>query len=556
MFERGKGMEKDRGFAARQEEAEGQTYTPRGLNFLIFFTGAATLSLEVLASRIMTPYFGVSLYIWAGILAITLIFLATGYYLGGRLTIGRQPQSLLTLYLLAPVIAALVLLGAALMYPLIFPLLARGNLIVASFLGGAMLLALPLILLSAMNPLLIALDRTHRPEGDSGAGRVFFISTIGSVAGVIITAFLIIPNLTNFRAVLGISFGLCVATGLTTWLVKGAPGVARTKMLLLCCLVAMLGLMLQWGHRGYLGLLAATSGFDQWWEVLADYPSVFGNIKVVAVYGGEPRTITDLMYVQDGIVQNHYDGNGQAVDHTPMMLRLADIFAPEAKQAGVLGLAAGAIPRHLKAAGRQVTVAEINPRALQAAADFFGYDPRGIEHHWEDARTLVRRCPKAFDLVLVDLFQGDATPEYLLTLEFFQDLRRSLKPGGVVIMNMFFDQQDDYPNQRLLATITAAFPQILELRAPSQSGKFLNAYVVARLGSLSPALAHQEAQTMSPENDDAKDTLASARLVRQEDLAHLEPVTDEHNIFPYLLARSQVRTRSILSRLPHHLLIN
>ena len=131
----------------------------------------------------MTPYFGVSLYIWAGILAITLIFLATGYYLGGRLTIGRRPQSLLMLYLLAPLIAALVLMGACFMYPLIFPLLARGNLIVASFLGGAMLLALPLILLSAMNPLLIALDRSHRPEGDSGAGRVFFISTIGSVAG-------------------------------------------------------------------------------------------------------------------------------------------------------------------------------------------------------------------------------------------------------------------------------------------------------------------------------------------------------------------------------------
>ena len=43
---------------------------------LIFATGAVTLSLEVLASRIMTPYFGVSLYIWAGILSITLAFLA------------------------------------------------------------------------------------------------------------------------------------------------------------------------------------------------------------------------------------------------------------------------------------------------------------------------------------------------------------------------------------------------------------------------------------------------------------------------------------------------
>ena len=326
--------------------------------------------------------------------------------------------------------------------------------------------------------------------------------------------------------------------------------------MLLCCLVALLGVLSQWGHRGYVRLLAVGSGFDQWWEVLAEYPSVFGNLKVVAVSGGEPRAVTDLMYVQDGIVQNHFDGNGQAVDHTPMMLRLADIFAPEAKQAGVLGLAAGAIPRHLKATGMQVMVAEINPRALQAATNFFGYDPQGIEHHWEDARTLVRRRPQAFDLVLVDLFQGDATPEYLLTREFFADLRNSLQPGGVVIMNMFFDPVDDYPNQRLLATITAVFPQILEFRAPSRTGKFLNAYVVAKLGTLSPELAHQEANQLPPEADDERDTLASARLVPREALAHLEPVTDEHNIFPYLLARSHVRTRSVLSKLPLHLLIN
>jgi spermidine synthase len=325
--------------------------------------------------------------------------------------------------------------------------------------------------------------------------------------------------------------------------------------MLMCCLVALLGVLLQWGHRGYVRLLAAGSGFGQWWEVLAEYPSGFGNLKVVAVHGGAPRAVTDLMYVQDGIVQNHFDGNGQAVDHTPMMLRLADIFAPEAQQAGVLGLAAGVIPRHLKAAGRQVTVAEINPRALQAATNFFGYDPQGIDHHWEDARTLVRRRPRAFDLVIVDLFQGDATPEYLLTREFFADLRNSLQPGGVVVMNMFFDSVDDYPNQRLLATITAVFPQILEFRAPSRTGKFLNAYVVARLGTLSPELAHQEAHKLSPEHDDAS-VLASARLVHREDLAHLEAVTDEHNIFPYLLARSHVRTRSILSRLPLHLLIN
>jgi spermidine synthase len=238
-----------------------------------------------------------------------------------------------------------------------------------------------------------------------------------------------------------------------------------------------------------------------------------------------------------------------------MMLRLSEIYAPQARQVGVLGLAAGAIPRQLKAARRLVTVAEINPQALQAAVNYFGYDPQGIDHYWEDARTLVRRRPQAFDLVIVDLFQGDATPEYLLTQEFFQDLRKSLQPGGVVIMNMFFDSEDDRPNERLLATITSVFPQILELRAPSKSGKFLNAYVVAAIGTLSPELAHQEVSKLPPD-DNSPLTLQSARLRRRQDLAHLDPVTDEHNIYPYLLARNHLRARSVFSRLPLHLLVN
>src|SRR4030043_328077 len=69
---------------------------------VIFITGAVTLSLEVLASRIMTPYFGVSLYIWAGILSITLIFLALGYQLGGQMSRRRGQGALQLTLLTAP----------------------------------------------------------------------------------------------------------------------------------------------------------------------------------------------------------------------------------------------------------------------------------------------------------------------------------------------------------------------------------------------------------------------------------------------------------------------
>jgi len=61
---------------------------------IIFFTGAVVLSLELLASRIMTPFFGVSLYIWTSILSVTLIFLAVGYQFWRLDNIKNSPQIL------------------------------------------------------------------------------------------------------------------------------------------------------------------------------------------------------------------------------------------------------------------------------------------------------------------------------------------------------------------------------------------------------------------------------------------------------------------------------
>src|SRR3954453_22307058 len=110
----------------------------RMLQAIIFVTGGSILALELLASRIMTPYFGVSLYIWTGILSITLLALALGYWAGGRLAAkpaakGKSHRAkLLQLYAWMPAIAAIGLVAACLVYPHTFASLASWSLV-----GGA-----------------------------------------------------------------------------------------------------------------------------------------------------------------------------------------------------------------------------------------------------------------------------------------------------------------------------------------------------------------------------------------------------------------------------------
>ena len=117
---------------------------------IIFVTGGAIIALELLASRIMTPYFGVSLYIWTGILSITLIALALGYYGGGLLahaaTGQRGPaEQLIHLFLLMPSVASLALALACLVYPWAFYGLASIHLVLGAFAACIVLLFLPLL---------------------------------------------------------------------------------------------------------------------------------------------------------------------------------------------------------------------------------------------------------------------------------------------------------------------------------------------------------------------------------------------------------------------------
>jgi spermidine synthase len=539
--------------AAEPTEATPQSF--RQYEALIFITGAVTLSLEVLASRIMTPYFGVSLYIWAGILSITLIFLALGYQFGGQISQRRDKNRLPYALLAAPLWAALSIVLATAIYPVVFPLLTRINLILASFLGGTILLALPLVVLSAMNPLLIALGRDDKSAGDAGAGRVFFISTVGSVAGVVLTAFLVIPHLTNFRALLWLSLGLGLVVGGMSYLNREVAASQRRRLIAGGIIVALLSGGLLAGQRPYFKLLAGMSDIGENFEVLAEYTSVFGNIKVLTVYPeGEGRKPARA-YLQDGIIQNMVTADGKVLDHTAFMTRLIGAYAPSAHNALVLGVAAGMIPRYLQQKGLKVTAVEINPNSLAAATEFFDFDPREVEVHVEDARTFVRRHRNAYDLVVTDLFHGDCTPDYLLTVEFFREVQAALRPGGVVVINTYFDPNNERVNETILATVAAAFPHVLELRSPSSAGLVSSACMVAGNVPLSPEVAIALADRGSMPAKDYQ-TLKAARVVNRDMLKNTQLVSDDHNIFSILFAGSQLRYRSQFNQLPPHLLVN
>ena len=186
----------------------------RRLGVVVFVSGAGALATEIAASRLLAPYFGASTVVWANIIGLTLAYLALGYWLGGRLA-DRRPE--------AELLAAILLVAAAALAATPFaarPLLrwavggvdavAVGS-VVGSFFAALALFAVPVTALGAAAPFLVRLALTRLEEAGQIAGRLYALSTAGSLAGTFVAALLAIPFAGTQRTLVGTA--ACVALG-------------------------------------------------------------------------------------------------------------------------------------------------------------------------------------------------------------------------------------------------------------------------------------------------------------------------------------------------------
>ncbi len=527
---------------------------------LIFISGGAILALELLASRIMTPYFGVSLYIWTGILSITLVSLAFGYWWGGRLAgrSGASPLRLAPLFAIMPALAGIAIVAACLLYPHVFHPLARWSLVGGAFAACLILLLLPLIATSAMNPLLVALllqRQDSGSKGDAGAGLVFFVSTLGSVAGVLVTAFGLIPYISNFTATLLIAMLL---GALSLAAAASAQPMASRGMVRACAIAAVLGAaVLAWQGDRYTGRMGPLAFSGARWNVEAVHSSLFGTVKVLkSDADAEGRFLR--MYFHDGLIQNTVDSNQRSVSfYTWALEALARAHHPHPRQVLMLGLGAGIVPTRLAAGGSKVEVVEIDPSSVEVATRHFGFDAKRVTTRQADARTHVSGCAPVHDVVLVDLFQGDGTPDYLITREFFRDLRSCLGPGGVAVFNTFANLDDPRAYAHLLATLTSELPHAVLYRPDWPGARQINSFLVASAAPLPKPQRITISDVPERHASTLWDMLASPRTVGGELLAGGKVIHDAWNAAALDIAASQaVFRQGVLDAAPPALLMN
>src|SRR4051812_13463243 len=183
------------------------------LPLLLFVVGAGSLGAEIAAVRLLAPYFGASTVIWANTIGVVLVALSLGYWLGGRLA-DRRPQlrGLCLLALTAAVLLALVPFAAS---PLLHVAVdALDQISAGAFLGSLfavlVLVAVPVLLLGAVSPYALRLAVSTVEEAGTVAGRLYAVSTAGSLAGTLLSALVLIPAIGTRRTFLVFALAIAV----------------------------------------------------------------------------------------------------------------------------------------------------------------------------------------------------------------------------------------------------------------------------------------------------------------------------------------------------------
>src|SRR3979411_1238857 len=188
------------------------------------------------AARLLAPYFGASTIIWANTIATVLVALSAGYALGGRLA-DRAPR-MSRLCEIALAAAVLVAAGPVLSGPLLRPAsTAIGSLSVGAFFGSLLavlaLVAVPVLLLGTVAPFAIRLSLQRTEESGRVSGRLYALSTAGSLVGTFLAALALIPFAGTHRTYLAFALALALVA------LPGLPRAAAAVPLLLAVLLAL-----------------------------------------------------------------------------------------------------------------------------------------------------------------------------------------------------------------------------------------------------------------------------------------------------------------------------
>ncbi|PPS45140.1 fused MFS/spermidine synthase [Chroococcidiopsis sp. TS-821] len=434
-----------------------------------FFSGFATLGVEVIWTRLFSQVLQNSVYTYALVLATFLLALALGAAIANALSWLHYPTPTAILCGLLLLASSMTAFSPWLFYEVTdgFSYLGQdlgwsGYLLAIARVAGLVML-LPAMVLGTVLPYLMRMLETHLEHPSEGVGRLVAADTLGAILGSLSTGFLLLPQLGAWRSLLllaAVYLVILVAIALTrtTFTRLMTAGLAVTAAVLL-------------------------TGIN--WQTLPAVPiRVWVNDRIVEIQEGSHATVAVVdvsgggrairvnTYYTLGSSRNLHLEQNQTV--IPMMTH------PRPESVFYLGMGTGITAgASLAFPVKRVVVCELLPEVVSLAESHFTswtrglFDDERVTIYAEDGRNCLSRSRDRYDVIISDLFTPwERGTGNLYTLESYQIAKQRLEPNGIFVQWVPLYQVSQRELGIIARTMTEVFPQVVMWRgdlAPERS---------------------------------------------------------------------------------------
>ena len=394
------------------------------LEITVFLCGALSMVLELIASRILSPYVGSSNLVWTVIIGIMLTSMSLGYWLGGKVADKNKENdiSILAKHLL---IAAIATSCISILETVFVNILAEyiNQLVIVSLISATVLFGIPSFLLASVSPIAVKLKNNDQNNVGTTSGKISSLSTIGSIFGTFFAGFVLIPHLGVKNIILGCSVLL--------WILSLILAENKNKKYYICMVVELIVII-------GLNILGAILFKNNNPDILRDVDSEYSRIWVKEVETATNKYKT--LQVDTGLESYINQETGEMGAQYLQYFDLFDYYNKNAKNTLIIGGAAYTYPMHYlkKSEDRKIDVVEIDDKMTQIAQEEFGLDTSNpnLTIYTRDGRSFLNYNDKKYDVILIDAFKGLNVPFELTTYEAMEKAYQTLNDGGIVITNI------------------------------------------------------------------------------------------------------------------------
>ena len=410
------------------------------LEILLFIINAIYMILELIASRLLAPYFGSSNLVWTSIIGIILLSNSIGNFIGGKIADKDCSKNNLKLVLkiagivvlVIPFIQESILLGVSNMF---------SNIKIGAILSAIVLFFIPSMLFGFFSPIIIKIKMNDLENVGETSGRIYAIATIGSLTGTFLGGFFLLPAIGSNQLLFILSAILFLLV-----LLLGEIDIKKDLIFVLICVTLSIVCFYVFTTSNLLQGNAVINGN---YDATVSYDTQYGKVFIYNTKSNDKSY--RILLVNEGHESATFTDENQCYDLVFEYTKFYDLMfksSKDIKNTLMIGGAGYSYPKYYIShyTDKSIDVVEIDEDITQIAKKYFYLDKLIADYNLdtnnrlglitEDGRTYLNKNAKKYDAILNDAFSGEIPASTLTTIEASRKIYSSLTENGLYLSNV------------------------------------------------------------------------------------------------------------------------